>query len=67
MISDGKRILHETVAHADRVGKVFIVVGQDVRRCLVCDGLFTRQAAAEHATTVCHPSEADQASSPFRD
>jgi len=38
----------------DRTGKVFFVVGQDVRRCLVCEQLFTRQAASEHAKVACH-------------
>jgi len=31
------------------IGKVFIVVGPDMRWCLICDGVFTRQRAAEHA------------------
>jgi hypothetical protein len=39
----------------DRVGKVFIVVAQDVRRCLICEQLFTRRAASEHAKAACHP------------
>ena len=38
----------------DQIGKVFIVVGQDVRRCLVCEQFFTRRTAAEHSGTVCH-------------
>ena len=40
---------------SDRVGKVFIVVGQDVRRCLTCEQLFTQRAASEHAKAACHP------------
>ena len=40
---------------SDRIGKVFIVVGQDVRKCLICDQLFTRRAASEHATAACQP------------
>lgn len=40
----------------DQIGKVFIVVGQDVRRCLICEGVFTRQAASEHAGVVCKQS-----------
>jgi hypothetical protein len=42
-------------AHTDQVGKVFIVVGQRVRKCLVCEELFTRRAASEHATVQCMP------------
>ena len=40
------------------VGKVFVVLGGK-RRCLICDGVFTRQSAAEHATTLCHPPDAE--------
>jgi hypothetical protein len=39
----------------DRVGKVFIVVAQDVRRCLICEQLFTQRAASEHSKAVCPP------------
>ena len=39
----------------DQVGKAFMVLGQGIRRCLVCDETFTRQAAAAHAITVCYP------------
>jgi hypothetical protein len=39
---------------ADQIGKVFIALAQDVRKCLICDGMFTRQGAAEHSDTVCH-------------
>jgi hypothetical protein len=28
----------------DQIGKVFIVVGQDVRKCLICEQLFTRRS-----------------------
>jgi hypothetical protein len=40
--------------HTDRIGKVFIVVGQNVRKCLVCEQLFTRRAASDHAKAACH-------------
>ena len=38
---------------ADQIGKVFVVVGQDVRQCLICDGTFMRQASREHAEMTC--------------
>lgn len=41
----------------DQVGKVFVVV-QGMRRCLICEGMFTRQAAAKHAMTICAPTGA---------
>jgi hypothetical protein len=42
-----------TAIHADRIGKVFYVLDQDIRQCLICNGVFTCQAAAEHAGTAC--------------
>jgi hypothetical protein len=42
MVSDGKKI---SVAHADRVGKVFVAMAQGMRKCSACDGVFARQGA----------------------
>jgi hypothetical protein len=39
----------------DQIGKVFLAVGRGVRKCLVCEQHFTRQAASEHATVDCYP------------
>ncbi len=36
------------------VGKVFVVV-QGMRRCLICEHVFTPMEAAEHSTTPCYP------------
>jgi len=36
----------------DRIGKVF-KVEQEMRRCLVCEELFTPRAAAKHADVAC--------------
>jgi hypothetical protein len=41
----------------DQSGKVFHVVGQDVRKCLICEGVFTRLASAEHSRVVCCPTK----------
>lgn len=38
----------------DKIGKVFFVVDSDVRQCLVCGEIFSRQAAAEHAEVHCY-------------
>lgn len=59
MAEDGKRTHREVVTHADQIGKVFKVVSQDMRQCLICDQLFTRQASAEHADVVCYPTISD--------
>ncbi len=45
------------VARTDAVGKVFAVIGQDTRQCLICDTVFTTQGAAAHAGAICHPSD----------
>jgi len=39
----------------DVIGKVFLAVGREVRQCLVCGGLFTGRAAADHAVVDCYP------------
>ncbi len=38
---------------ADEIGKVFVALDQGMRQCLICEGVFTQQAAAEHANIVC--------------
>jgi hypothetical protein len=54
MTADEKTPRGAGSARTDQVGKVF-VVGQDVRKCLVCEQVFTRRASAEHANVACHP------------
>jgi hypothetical protein len=53
MTADEKTRRETGSARSDQIGKVFLVVGQDVRRCLICEQLFTRRAASEHATVPC--------------
>jgi len=43
-------------ARIDKVGKVFRVEEGMRRRCMVCEKLFTRQAATEHAKVTCYPT-----------
>lgn len=45
----------------DKIGKVFRAVFIDgilYRRCLVCDGLLTREESREHAQVACFPNGA---------
>ena len=42
------------VTNDELVGKMFVCLSRDMRQCLICDRAFTRQAAAEHADTVCY-------------
>ena len=53
MTADEKTQRDAGSIHTDQIGKVFTVVGQDVRRCLVCEQFFTRRASAEHAKVAC--------------
>jgi hypothetical protein len=55
MAADDKTRQGTDSTRADQIGKVFVVVGQEVRRCLVCDEFFTRQTSAEHADAYCRP------------
>jgi hypothetical protein len=41
----------------DAVGKPFLVLRDGLRRCLCCDGLFTRKEAPEHAQVPCRPAK----------
>lgn len=43
-------------AKDESVGKVFVVVGVDARKCLVCDKAFTRQASLQHSMVMCCPA-----------
>jgi hypothetical protein len=55
MAADDKNERGAACTPTDQVGKVFVVVGQRVRRCLVCEELLTRRTASEHATVPCMP------------
>jgi hypothetical protein len=55
MAADDKNERYAACTRTDQIGKVFVVVGQRVRKCLVCEELFTRRAASEHAAVPCVP------------
>jgi hypothetical protein len=44
------------VRSADQSGKVFRIE-HGARRCMVCEELFTRDSAAEHANVACRPEK----------
>lgn len=54
MTADNTTRLGADSTPTDQTGKVFLVVSQDVRKCLVCEQPFTRRASAEHAKVCCH-------------
>jgi DNA invertase Pin-like site-specific DNA recombinase len=43
--------------YGDQIGKPFLVVDQNTRRCLVCDELFSRQQACAHSKVGCSRGE----------
>jgi len=45
--------------HDEHVAKVFVVVGEDARRCLACDQIFTRQESFHHSQVPCYPPASD--------
>jgi hypothetical protein len=52
MFDDIQTVLFDST---DNVGKAFRVLNENLRLCLICDKVFTRQGAAEHAKSVCYP------------
>jgi hypothetical protein len=55
MVGDNEGKRSEAMAQADRTGKVFFV-NQGMRKCLICERVFTREASAEHSTVACTPA-----------
>lgn len=41
----------------ETIGKLFLVLDTVNRRCLCCDGIFTRQQARVHAQLPCRPAK----------
>jgi len=54
----------------DRIGKVFLYISDDERRCLVCLQSFSRLGSLDHSRRICHPvtsSECQLAGKPGSD
>ena len=59
MTTGGRAVLMQQSRNDEVIGKIFVALSKDMRQCLICDGVFTKQGAAAHAGAVCHPSEGD--------
>jgi hypothetical protein len=59
MTTDHKTRQETGSIRSDQIGKVFIVVGPDVRRCLICEQFFTLRASADHAKVSCDPAPSE--------
>ena len=55
MTTGGRAVPMQQSRNDELVGKIFVALSQDMRRCLICDGVFTKRGAAAHADAVCHP------------
>jgi len=55
MMTSAKGVQFPAAFKDEKVGKVFVVVSDDTRRCLICDQLFTRQGSFEHSKVTCYP------------
>ena len=55
MTTVSKAVTMQRSRNDEVIGKVFIALSQDMRQCLICDGVFTKQGSAAHADAVCHP------------
>jgi hypothetical protein len=57
MTNGAKAVAMQRSRNDEVIGKIFVALSHDMRQCLICDGVFTRRASAEHAGAPCHPSE----------
>lgn len=55
MIPDSKSKRIGAVADDETVGKVFVALADCIRKCLICEKVFSRQASFEHSKFPCHP------------
>jgi hypothetical protein len=60
MTADEKALQYIDSIPADRTGKVFAILGKNMRMCLVCEVVFMRLAAREHAKVTCRPPVAQK-------
>jgi hypothetical protein len=53
MITNDQSSRGAAITSAEKIGKVFVAIKQNLRLCLICERVFTRQGAAEHAHVAC--------------
>ncbi len=39
----------------EKIGTVFLALDVDLRQCVTCSRVFSRQGAYEHSKTICYP------------
>ena len=51
----------DTVAVSnDLIGKPFLVMADQLRKCMVCGEVFSRQEAFRHSRVICYPKEPER-------
>lgn len=55
MIPPHKNTQFPAAFNEEKVGKVFVVVSDNLRGCHICDQLFTREESYEHSMVTCYP------------
>jgi hypothetical protein len=53
MTTGGRAAPMQQSRNDEVIGKIFVALSQDMRQCLICDGVFTKQGAAAHANAAC--------------
>jgi hypothetical protein len=59
MIADRKCKRTADGVQRDHIGKVFLVISTEIvplRKCLICEGVFTCEVTREHSEVRCQPS-----------
>ena len=55
MTIGGRSVPMQQSRNDEVAGKIFVALSQDMRQCLICDSVFTKQGAAAHANIYCRP------------
>jgi len=55
MTTGGRAVPMQQARNDEVIGKIFVALSQDMRQCLICDGVFTKQGSADHSATPCYP------------
>lgn len=59
MVQDGASDSFIAPANDEKVAKIFIVIADDVRQCLICDRMFSRNESFQHSKTICYPPDSN--------
>lgn len=55
MIRNGAKKYFPAEATDEKVAKIFIVIADGVRQCLICERMFSRSESFLHSQTICYP------------